>query len=247
MISSIDHIVILVKELAVAVQDYTALGFTVIPGGAHTDAGTHNALVAFADGTYLELIAFQRPDPVHRWWKYTTTGSGEGIIDFALLPDAIAQDIAAIRQRGLSMEGPYPSGRLRPDGQEIKWQIGIPPSPDLPFLCADVTPRPLRVPSGPAWQHPNGVIGIANLRVVVAELATGKQHYQTLLGLEPQLNTATFSVGNATISLTAAVPGTPQAERLHQRGEGPFSLTLRTAHPGHFDPTLTHSTRLELE
>lgn len=53
MIRSIDHIVILVGDLAAAVADYTERGFTVIPGGAHPSGATHNALVAFADGAYL--------------------------------------------------------------------------------------------------------------------------------------------------------------------------------------------------
>src|SRR5689334_10845523 len=149
MISRVDHIVILVKELEAAVRDYTELGFTVVPGGEHTGGASHNALVAFADGSYLELIAFKRGAPEHRWWRFAALG--EGIIDFALLPDNIEEDIAAIHRRGLPFLGPEPGGRLRPDGQKLRWQIGSPTSPDLPFLCADVTPRELRVPSGAAW------------------------------------------------------------------------------------------------
>ncbi|PMP81392.1 MAG: VOC family protein, partial [Roseiflexus castenholzii] len=60
MITCIDHIVILVRDLLAAIDDYTALGFTVTPGGVHADGATHNALVAFVDGGYLELIAFRR-------------------------------------------------------------------------------------------------------------------------------------------------------------------------------------------
>ncbi len=53
---AVDHIVIMVPDLNAAIRDYTELGFTVIPGGSHP-AGTHNALIAFADGAYIELIA----------------------------------------------------------------------------------------------------------------------------------------------------------------------------------------------
>ena len=49
---SIDHIVIAVADLDAAVRDYTALGFTVLPGGEHP-RGSRNALVVFADGAYL--------------------------------------------------------------------------------------------------------------------------------------------------------------------------------------------------
>ena len=70
MLKGIDHVVILVKNLDQAVADYTQLGFNVVPGGEHTDGATHNALVAFADGSYLELIAFKREAPEHRWWTH---------------------------------------------------------------------------------------------------------------------------------------------------------------------------------
>lgn len=36
MIQGIDHAVILVNDLDVAIANYTDLGFTVIPGGEHT-------------------------------------------------------------------------------------------------------------------------------------------------------------------------------------------------------------------
>ncbi|MCW5883173.1 MAG: VOC family protein, partial [Anaerolineae bacterium] len=60
MLKGIDHIVILVHDLAQAQADYAALGFTVVPGGEHTGGATHNARVAFADGSYVELLAFKR-------------------------------------------------------------------------------------------------------------------------------------------------------------------------------------------
>lgn len=84
MIQAIDHLVILVSDLAEAIEDYEALGFHVAPGGEHTDGATHNALISFADGTYLELLAFRRDAPTHRWWRHTA--SGEGLIDFACCP-----------------------------------------------------------------------------------------------------------------------------------------------------------------
>ena len=58
MLTGIDHIVILVRDLAAASAEHAKLGFTVTPGGAHRHGATHNALISFADGTYFELIAF---------------------------------------------------------------------------------------------------------------------------------------------------------------------------------------------
>ena len=66
MLKGIDHLVIVVPELEAAVATYRGLGFTVVPGGRHP-IGTHNALIAFTDGSYLELIAFFEPNAQHRW------------------------------------------------------------------------------------------------------------------------------------------------------------------------------------
>ena len=59
MLQGIDHLVIMVQDLDRAAKDYERLGFTVVAGGKHP-VGSHNALIAFADGSYLEIIAFYR-------------------------------------------------------------------------------------------------------------------------------------------------------------------------------------------
>jgi len=251
MIRAIDHIVILVSDLAAAIADYTALGFTVTPGGEHTGGATHNALVIFADDAYLELIAFKRPAPEHHWYRHSAVG--EGLIDFALLPTLIEADLAAARERGLEIEGPFPGGRLRPDDQQVAWQTGRALTPDLPFLCGDVTPRVLRVPDGAARTHANGVTGIAGLTVAVADLGVSVARYRALLGTaelpssSPVAARAIFALGDTTITLAtpADTTNTPLSARLAARGEGPFALALRGAAQGAtFDLRLAHGARM---
>ena len=48
---------------------------------------------------------------------------------------------AAARARGLGYEAPYEGGRLRPDGEQLRWRNARAQSQDLPFLCGDLTPR----------------------------------------------------------------------------------------------------------
>jgi catechol 2,3-dioxygenase-like lactoylglutathione lyase family enzyme len=257
MIRAIDHIVILVADLDAAIADYTALGFTVTPGGEHTGGATHNALVVFADDTYLELIAFKRPAPEHHWYRYSALG--EGLIDFALLPTTIESDLAAARERGLAIEGPFPGGRLRPDGQQVAWQTGRAPAPDLPFLCGDVTPRALRVPEGDARVHANGVTGIVRLTVAVADLGASVSRYRALLGIAERegaasdapaaARTAIFILDAASIALATTADSSDSAlsARLALRGEGPFALALRGVNQHtSFDLDLAHGARMEL-
>ncbi|MBA3823182.1 MAG: VOC family protein, partial [Ktedonobacterales bacterium] len=147
MLTQIDHVVIVVRDLAAAMRDYAALGFTVTPGGAHAGGQTHNALVAFADGTYLELIAFIQPDqPSPHYW-YPRLAEGEGIEDFCVLADDLAADAARWAAQGLAVVGPDAGGRQRPDGTELRWQTvrftQAAGAALLPFAIADDTPRVL--------------------------------------------------------------------------------------------------------
>lgn len=247
---AIDHVVILVQDLAAASVDYAALGFTVAPGGQHTDGATHNALVALADGSYFELLAFRRPAPEHRWWG--SVAGGEGLIDFALVPDDVAALIAGARGRGLALDGPHPGGRQRPDGQQVAWQIGLAPTPDLPFLCADVTPRELRVPPGPARRHANGATGIAEVTVVVRDLEASVGRYAALLGAAPaarDARRASFGLGQARLTLVCPAPEDAELHaRLERRGEGPAALVCATSGaPALLDPARTHAVPLRLE
>lgn len=273
MIPGIDHVVILVDDLTRASDTYRSLGFTVTPGGDHSDGITHNALIAFADESYLELLAFKQTAPDHWWWRHTAIG--EGLIDWALRTDSIAADIATARENGLGFDGPVVGGRLRPDGQHIAWHTARPSSTDMPFLCADVTPRALRVPDGDACKHVNGVMSIASITIAVASLTTSLSRYQSLLHtnvpgqdniapegalLEEGVERIALPVGTSTIILAKPAEGDrtarSQGDRfamLHQhlsvRGEGAWALTLRTHYGNHsarLDPILTHGVCIEL-
>ena len=239
---TLDHVVVHVVDLEAAIADYRALGFNVQPGGAHADGATHNALIVFADGSYIELIAFLKPQAPHRWAAWARRGV-EGFVDFALLPDSVGTAIAGAGERGLAYDGPIDGGRLRPDGERLRWQLGTPPTRDLPFLCGDITPRGLRVREGEVRIHPNGARGIAALTVAVADLAASLDRWRALLG--PQwpsdaraatlpgvgLTLAVLALGAAVVTLVAAGPdpdeGVALRERLANHGEGLIGIGLQ--------------------
>jgi hypothetical protein len=56
--ANLEHVVIAVRDLAVATTSYERLGFTVTPGGRHPSGGTTGNGVFFSNGTYLELLTF---------------------------------------------------------------------------------------------------------------------------------------------------------------------------------------------
>lgn len=184
MITGVDHLVILVRDLDAAMDDYARLGFTVERGGQHP-GGTHNALIAFADGAYLELIAFQQPDASssHPW--HDALAIGEGLVAFAVGASDLTVDAAAIRGRGLRIDEPGDGSRLRPDGQRVAWRnAGAGDGPRgrrRPFLIEDVTPRSLRVAGGRLAQHANGVVSVVDVTLAVADLERATADLAALL------------------------------------------------------------------
>ncbi len=177
----LDHLVIAVHDLDLAMQRHREQGYHVVVGGKHPGRLSHNALVVFEDGSYFELITWSADAPAEAWW-HILQQQGEGLIDFALLPSSTADVVAAAKGRGLDIVGPIDGGRHRPDGVELKWTTARQTTRDLPFLCGDVTPRDLRVPEGDLRRHPNGARGVARVIVSVTDLATSVERYRQLLG-----------------------------------------------------------------
>lgn len=261
----LDHIVVAVHDLDKTIADYTALGFHVLRGGDHPGRTSHNALVVFADGAYFELIAFKEPSPNERWWRQLDT-HGEGIVDFALLPPDTAATVARAAERGLQLTGPLDGGRLRPDGERLQWQTARSPTQDLPLLCGDITPRGLRVPEGDARVHANGALGVSSLAIAVFDLDTSLLRWRALLGDAAvgqavavpggDARIAVVQLGATTLILSSprgarGEAGSPLAQRLATRGEGPYALVLRTGDAGQSGAALdlgrSHGAVIEFE
>lgn len=257
--SRIDHIIIGVRDLAQATADYTAAGFTVTPGGEHTGGATHNALISFADTSYLELIAYHDPETPREgdvWWQ--RLARGEGFLGFALRVEDAAAEADALRARGIGVRGPLEGGRERPDGQHVAWRTILLDAGDpLPFLIEDITPRPLRIPDGAATEHPLGVTGVLGLALVVDDLAASTAAFAALLGSAAEPVTSReegagaawrFTIGPHAVELLApAGPETAPGRALRLRGAAPFALLLGGAAA---DTTLplarTHGARIRV-
>jgi catechol 2,3-dioxygenase-like lactoylglutathione lyase family enzyme len=236
MAFSLDHIVIAVQNLEEAIASYEKLGFTVLRGGEHPRRGSVNALIVFQDGVYFELIAFPKPVPDFRWWQVLQK-AGPGFVDFAILPRNMEKDLANAKARGFGSGPVEPGGRLTPQGVRSEWQTARAPTSDVPFLTGDLTPRTYRVPEGEVRNHKNGVLGVAKITVAVSDLAKSSERYRALFP-DSAIKTDEKGVGRflcepGVIELVQPNAGAPEANgiavHLEKRGEGPYSVSLRTS------------------
>ncbi|MBX6754918.1 MAG: VOC family protein [Thermorudis peleae] len=256
MLTQIDHIVVLVTELQQAITTFHDAGFHVIIGGEHP-GGTHNALVIFRDGAYLELLAFHHPERrhVHRWYRFLALGGG--LIDFCLASDNLDGERARLRMHGLPYRGPEDGSRLRPDGEKVAWRLLVPIEDltgALPFMIQDVTPREVRVPPTAA-QHQNGVTGIGALIVAVPSLDEAVPQYEAILDrpvegrgedMELVAETALFTLGPHQLILAAPLgPHSPLASQVIVR-PGPAALILQSTTVSGPTPLALNGLRLTL-
>jgi len=202
----LDHVVVVVSSLADATSRFADAGFSVTPGGRHDAIPTENALVVFADGSYLELLAMQ--DPATRdelrglragaGWERHLKGvsaiarrflpalaGGDGVADWVLRGSPLRRQAAALRTLGVKASGPVAMARERTDGTRLEWELLLPESRVHPFWIADRTPRELRVP--PASAHGNGATGIAAVRVCAPSVPTAALELGESLGTLPRL------------------------------------------------------------
>ncbi len=211
---NLDHVVLAVPDLDEAIERFRDLGFTVLPGGLHQEAPTHNALIGFQDATYIELIGFLADEAawtgeetpslrLSRSWR----AAPFGLVHFALSPTDIEADITRCNTAGADYDGPFLGGRVRPDGKQVRWCIGIPGSRALPFFCGDVTPRQYRIPGGASAVHDNGMLGIAEVTVAVRDLQAMAPLYAAVTCQHPSPDArggVGFRLGSCAIRLTEA-------------------------------------------
>ena len=122
MLTGFDHFIIFVADLDAAMQTFRRLGFDARPGGEHPAFCSHNALIALADGAYIELVAFKNPALAETtFWRdgVRKLRAGEGFGGYVLGSNDLARAVAYIRARGINATDPNPGSRVRPDGQRV--------------------------------------------------------------------------------------------------------------------------------
>ena len=169
--ANLEHVVIAVRDLAVATASYERLGFTVTPGGSHPSGGTTGNGVFFSNGTYLELLTFYDREKAADLAKFLEEREG---------PRGIAVEVssaAAIRDsfHAAGIEDAEPAkGKWESSSPVTKEWLTIDPKPALPgnIFFIDY----LRTNQS----HPNTATGIRSVWVMVKTLPEATHTFERL-------------------------------------------------------------------
>ena len=129
LLNRIDHLVYSTTDLEKSVADIEELlGVRPAPGGQHPGRGTHNALIALSDRSYLEVIG---PDPTQadtvgpRWFQIDRLDAPR-LVTWAVKEDELNKLRAKARACGIYL-GPVVSGtRQRSDSACLRWRFTDP-------------------------------------------------------------------------------------------------------------------------
>lgn len=169
--ANLEHVVIAVRDLAVATASYERLGFTVTPGGSHPSGGTTGNGVFFSNGTYLELLTFYDRQKAADLAKFLDKREGPRSIGVEVSSAAAIRD--SLREAGI--EGAEPTkGQWESSAPVKKEWLTIDPKPGLPgnIFFIDY----LRA----SQSHPNTATGVRSVWVMVKSLQEATHSFERL-------------------------------------------------------------------
>ncbi len=224
MLTSLDHLVIAVRDLDAATATYTALlGRAPSWRGEHPGAGTANALFRLAN-TYIELLCPIGTGGLADAVSGHLQQAGEGPYALAFGTDDVAACAAALRARGLAAIGPTAgSGRDRSTAVERHWRTGVLSPADtrgvLLFAIEHRSPADA-LPLAAAADAAAAVSGVDHAVIMTADAEAACVHYRDQLGLrlafdrrfeERRVRLLFFRIGGITVELAAPLAAAPDA------------------------------------
>lgn len=188
-VGGLDHVVIMVKGLEAAAEQWRQLGFAVSPRGvhsAHVGAANHTIVLPSA---YIELMGVLRETDANAPSRAFLEKRGDGIERIALRTDDAAAAADELRQAAIAATGPFAFGRPvpLPDGSEIeasfriaRWPVTAAPGGMRLFVCEHETPD--AVWRSELMAHANGAQRIDRLEVATSDPLTEARAMAGLVG-----------------------------------------------------------------
>jgi len=225
-IQGIDHVVIVVNDLAAAADTFRRIGFVVTPRGEHT-LGSRNHCVML-DEDYIELLTSPPENPHPSRQHYTDfAAAGDGLAAIALRTDSAKGAYSEMLWAGFSPTDPVEFSRpvRLPEGtREARFRITQLAPDKTPgghvFLCEHFTREVVWRPE--YRTHRNGATALAAVAVVTDDVAATARAYERMFdtraetiaeGLLVQTGTAPIAVVTAR-ALEERLPGVGTTPRV---------------------------------
>jgi catechol 2,3-dioxygenase-like lactoylglutathione lyase family enzyme len=183
----LDHVVILVRDLARAEAQLARLGFRPTPRGVHSaHMGTANTTVVLGDGTYFEALGVLQPTDNNRAVRGRLT-EREGPHGLAFKTDDAGAAAAELAAAGIGPEGALdfsrpvelPSGACAAAFRVARTDPEHTPGAWL-FVCQHLTPEV-------TWradhlEQRNGACGVAEVIGIAEDLTIIEDAYRPIFG-----------------------------------------------------------------
>lgn len=208
-IGTIDHVVIVVAELASAADIYRRLGFTLSPRGVHSAAlGTENHTIML-QRDYFELMAVMTPTERNAEWRKVGARGG-GVAGVAMT----TQDPHAAHSHwlaaGLAPESALKFSRAvpRPDGSVMEARFEVVSLDEVAgtglrsFVCSQPTREAVWLPE--LLSHANTALAVRRITIACPDPAFSAAQWQRVLPAARLYATATgaaLDTGRHTLDL----------------------------------------------
>lgn len=217
----VDHLVLPVDVLGIAVNRLANLGFTVAPAALHP-FGTQNACVFFADGTYLEPLAIANPANYNasidrgdvftgRDQAFRKHVAGEGFSALVAATQDAPGDHDRFVASGISAGNVFEFSRpvKMPDGSqsEAAFRLAFATSGSAAdfFLFSCQRLQALPGDRSVLESHANGVSGLSEIVLFAGGDVNAVRLIETVFGCDGKMSPdgdVVFATGNARIRLT---------------------------------------------
>lgn len=221
MIDRVDHVVVAVRDLAVASSTYgRLLGLEPSWRGQHPAFGTANTLFRLAN-TYLELLAPEGDGVVADGLRSYLDERGEGALALAFGTTDARAEAAALRARGMPAPDPdTESGVEIASGKQRSWlrfSLPIAHTRGVPLMIVQhLSPPPALPVAAPTCEPKSAVAAIDHVVLMTGDAEGVIGLYGETLGLrlaldrtfeQRKLRLLFFRVGGLTVECAAPIAG----------------------------------------
>jgi hypothetical protein len=150
---AVDHLLLGTRDLDAGIEWVAKrFGVKAAVGGSHPGRGTRNALIAFRQRRYLEIIAPDPAQPAENLTRNLRVLDEPRLIAWA----SASADLGALAKRlqagGQRVTGPLDGARIRPDGRPLAWRtLAL----EAAFERDGTDPIPFFIQWSPASSHPS--------------------------------------------------------------------------------------------